>query len=257
MKSNYFIDTSLLKSLSIGIKEAIVLDFLYYYNNRNCKSYRISITKIAEHLNIARGHLYKILGKLVKRELIVKSCREYIVTQNYISVRVKSFKEAHNNSKTSSDIIPNYVNKYSKTKQKNIANFTDTEMYPNESKVYPNESVSILYGDTNIQNSSILNARVDIKTNAKSKIKNIFDLICFLRGEGEKNNNLKSFVIPQKFIADIIQTCDKEIKRANGINFSSLKKILSDDEYELFMNYVKKLAHTGVFTTKTYTQKRA
>ena len=27
MKSNYFIDTSLLKSLSIGIKEAIVLDF--------------------------------------------------------------------------------------------------------------------------------------------------------------------------------------------------------------------------------------
>ena len=89
MKSNYFIDTSLLKSLSIGIKEAIVLDFFYYYNNRNCKSYRISITKIAEHLNIARGHLYKILGELVKRELIVKSCREYIVTQNYISVRKK------------------------------------------------------------------------------------------------------------------------------------------------------------------------
>ena len=118
MKSNYFIDTSLLKSLSIGIKEAIVLDFFYYYNNRNCKSYQISITKIAEHLNIARGHLYKILGELVKRELIVKSCREYIVTQNYISVRRKSFKEAHSNSQTSSDIVPNYVNKYSKTKQK-------------------------------------------------------------------------------------------------------------------------------------------
>ena len=93
MKSNYFIDTSLLKSLSIGIKEAIVLDFFYYYNHRNCKSYRISITKIAEHLNIARGHLYKILGKLVKRELIVKSCREYIVTQNYISVRKKVLKK--------------------------------------------------------------------------------------------------------------------------------------------------------------------
>ena len=93
MKSNYFIDTSLLKSLSIGIKEAIVLDFFYYYNNRNCKSYQISITKIAEHLNIARGHLYKILGKLVKRELIVKSCREYIVTQNYVSVRKKVLKK--------------------------------------------------------------------------------------------------------------------------------------------------------------------
>lgn len=59
-------------------------------------------------------------------------------------------------------------------------------MYSNESKVYPKESVSILYRDTNIQNSSILNARVDIKTNAKSKIKNIFDLICLFRGEGEK-----------------------------------------------------------------------
>ena len=59
-------------------------------------------------------------------------------------------------------------------------------MYSNESKVYPKESVSILYRDTNIQNSSILNARVDIKTNAKSKIKNIFDLICFLRGRERK-----------------------------------------------------------------------
>ena len=59
--------------------------------------------------------------------------------------------------------------------------------------------------------------------------------------------------MPQKFVTEIIQTCDKEIKRANSINFSSLKKILSDDEYELFMNYVKKLAHTGVFTTKTFT----
>ncbi len=126
-------------------------------------------------------------------------------------------------------------------------------MYSNESKVYPKESVSILYRDTNIQNSSILNARVDIKTNAKSKIKNIFDLICLFRGEGEKNNNLKSFVMPQKFVTEIIETCDKEIKRANGINFSSLKKILSDDEYELFMNYAKQLAHTGVFTTKTFT----
>ena len=190
MKSNYFIDTSLLKSLSIGIKEAVVLDFFYYYNNRNCQSYQISITKIAEHLNITRGHLYKILGKLVKRELIVKSCREYIVTQNYISVRRKSFKEAHSNSQTSSDIIPNYINKYSKTKQKNIANFTDTEMYSNESKVYPKESVSILYRDTNIQNSSILNARVDIKTNAKSKIKNIFDLICLFRGRERKTTIL-------------------------------------------------------------------
>ena len=53
-------------------------------------------------------------------------------------------------------------------------------------KCIQKESVSILYRDTNIQNSSILNARVDIKTNAKSKIKNIFDLICFLRGRERK-----------------------------------------------------------------------
>lgn len=60
-------------------------------------------------------------------------------------------------------------------------------MYSNESKVYPKESVSILYRDTNIQNSSILNARVDIKTNAKSKIKNIFDFaFVFLRGRERK-----------------------------------------------------------------------
>ena len=59
--------------------------------------------------------------------------------------------------------------------------------------------------------------------------------------------------MPQKFVTEIIETCKKEIKTANEIHFSSLKTTLSDDEYELFMNYAKQIAHTGVFTTKTFT----
>ncbi|MWV61748.1 hypothetical protein DCO58_07900 [Helicobacter saguini] len=73
MKSNFSIDLELLSSLSISKSEAIVLDMLDYINkNPHFPAFKVSNVSLSELLQISQSHLYRILKKLIDKELVYK-----------------------------------------------------------------------------------------------------------------------------------------------------------------------------------------
>lgn len=151
-KKAFCINFSLLQTLKITTKEAILLQQIEFVNKK--RDYLVlPMTILAAITKISRGHLYKCLKKLQSLELIAISDDGICVTEHYKNIKNADFLQNH------ADIVGNVQNvacgKNTLTKKKqNITKTQNTRLYQKSKNI-----LDLSLDDTDIQSKQTISTK--------------------------------------------------------------------------------------------------
>ena len=115
-KKAFCVNFSLLQTLKITTKEAILLQQIDFVNNK--RDYlTVPMTILAKITSMSRGHLYRCLKKLKNLNLITISEEGIRVTDYYKSIKNADFLENHNKQ----HLISKHNEHFSRTDVQNVA----------------------------------------------------------------------------------------------------------------------------------------